>query len=114
MDPTAEVLLHQQGRTITRDYKVSIRSNIQLLVLEDYYQKRFGWTNKEYGQIDWWIFSPVYRREQNKHRKWISNDYMQENQNMMNNVVPVGLRAKQTTIYYDVQNVPDIGTRFIK
>ena len=28
MDPTAEVLLHQRGRTITRDYKVSIRNNI--------------------------------------------------------------------------------------
>ena len=70
MDPSAEVLLHQQGRTITRDYKVSMRSNIQLLVLEQYYQKRFGWTNSVYGKIDWSIFTPVYRREQNKHRKW--------------------------------------------
>ena len=39
---------------------------------------------------------------------------MQKNQNMMNDVVPVGLRAKLTIIYYDVQKVPDIGTRFIK
>ena len=37
MDPTAEVSLHQRGRIITRDYKVSIRNNIQLLVLEGYY-----------------------------------------------------------------------------
>ena len=28
IDPSAEVLLHQQGRTITRDYKVSMRGNI--------------------------------------------------------------------------------------
>ena len=42
MDPSAEVLLHQRGRTITRDYKVSMRGNIQLLVLEAYYQKRLG------------------------------------------------------------------------
>ena len=63
MNPSAEVLLHQQGRTIIRDYKVSIRSNIQLLVLEQYYQKRFGWTNSVYGKIDWSIFTPVYRRE---------------------------------------------------
>ena len=34
MDPSAEVLLHQRGRTITRDYKMSIWGNIQLLVLE--------------------------------------------------------------------------------
>ena len=45
MDPTTEVLLHQRGRTITRDHKVSIRNNIQLLVLEEYYQQRFRWTN---------------------------------------------------------------------
>ena len=51
MDPTAETLLHQRGRTITRDYKVSIWNNIQLLVLEDYYQKRFGWINTEYGKL---------------------------------------------------------------
>ena len=37
MDPSAEVLLHQRGRTITKDYKASIRGNIQLLVLEAYY-----------------------------------------------------------------------------
>ena len=53
-----------------RDYKVSMRGNIQLLVLEAYYQKRFGWTNTEYGKIDWWTFTPVYRRAQNKHWKW--------------------------------------------
>ena len=80
MDPTAEVSLHQQGWTITRDYKVSIRNNIQLLVLEDYYQKRFGWTNTKYGKIDWWIFSPVYRQEQNKHWKWINKVCMQNHQ----------------------------------
>ena len=51
LDPSAEGLLHQQGRTITRDYKVSMRNNIQLLVLEECYQKRFGWTNTEYGKI---------------------------------------------------------------
>ena len=70
MDPSAEVLLYQRGRTITSDYKMSMRSNIQLLVLEQYYQKRFGWTNSVYGKIDWFTFTPVYRREQNKHRKW--------------------------------------------
>ena len=28
MDPSSEVMLHQRGRTITRDHKVSIRNNI--------------------------------------------------------------------------------------
>ena len=70
MDPSAEVLLHQRSQTITRDYKVSMRGNIQLLVMEEYYQKRFGWTNSEYGKIDRFIFTPVYRREKNKHLQW--------------------------------------------
>ena len=69
MDPSVEVLLHQQGRIITRDYKVSMRSNIQLLVLEQYYQERFGWTYSVYWRIDWSIFTPVYGKEQNKPRK---------------------------------------------
>ena len=51
-DPTSEVLLHQRGRTITKGYKVSIPNNILLLVLEEYYQERFEWTNIVYGKID--------------------------------------------------------------
>ena len=41
LDPSSEVILHQQGRTIMRDHKVSIQNNIQLLVLEENYQQRF-------------------------------------------------------------------------
>ena len=78
LDPSVEVLLHQRGRTITRDYKVSMRNNIQLLVLEEYYQKRFGWTNTEYGKIDWSTFTPVYRRAQNKHRQWTNKFCMKK------------------------------------
>ena len=37
LDPSSKVMLHQQGRAITRDHKVSIQNNIQLLVLEEYY-----------------------------------------------------------------------------
>ena len=93
MDPSAEVLLHQRGRTITRDYKVSMRRSIQLLVLEEYYQKRFGWTNTEYGKIDWSIFTPVYRRAQNKHRKWANKFCMRK--------LPVGLQMHARESKYD-------------
>ena len=37
MDPSSEVLLHQLGQVITSDYKVSMQSNIQRLVMEEYY-----------------------------------------------------------------------------
>ena len=60
MDPSLEVLLHQWERTITRDYKVTMRSNIQLLVFEEYHQERFEWTYSEYGKIDWCIFTTVH------------------------------------------------------
>ena len=113
MDPSAEVLLHQQGRTINRDYKVSMQSNIQLLVLEQYYyQKRFGWTNLEYGKIDWSIFTPVYRREQNKRLKWankfcmwklpVSQRLHARESNMTNAAVHAGLIVKQMITYYNV------------
>ena len=97
--------------------------NTQLLVLEAYYQKRFRWTNTEYGKIDWWIFTPVYRRAQNKHRKlankfvWQSflliNKYTHVNQSMMQGVAHVGLTAKQMIIYYDVPNKSGIELRSI-
>ena len=60
-------MLYQQGRTITRDHNVSIRNNVQLLLLKEYYQKRFGWINTVYGKIDLEIFTPVHKWEKNKH-----------------------------------------------
>ena len=72
LDLSSEAFFHQQGHTITRGYKVSMHNNIQILVLEEYYQQRFGWTNTEYGKIDWYIFAPVYRREKNKHFQWFN------------------------------------------
>ena len=55
-----------------------------MLVLEQYYQKRFGWINSVYGKVDWFIFTQVYRREQNKHRKWANKFCMRK--------LPVGQR----------------------
>ena len=52
MDPPSEVLLHQWGQTMKREYKVNMRSDIQLLVVEKYYQQQFGWTNSEYDKVD--------------------------------------------------------------
>ena len=60
MDPSAEVLLHERGTPIIRDHKMNMQNNIQLLVLEQYYQKQFGWRNLVYGKIDC-FFTPVYR-----------------------------------------------------
>ena len=73
IDPTSEVLLHHRGQTIMRDYKVSIWNNIQLLVLEKYYQERFGLTNKVYGKIEWDIFPQSIDKSRTKIRNRSSN-----------------------------------------
>ena len=59
LDPSSEVLIHQDGRTVTRDLKSTLCSNIHLPVLEKYYRRKFGWLNTVYGYIDWDIFTPV-------------------------------------------------------
>ena len=46
--------------------------------MEEYYQQRFGWMNSEYGKIDWFIYTPVYRREQNKHSQWVNKFCMRK------------------------------------
>ena len=78
LNPSSGVMIHQGRRTITRDLKVSIRYNIQLPVLEKYYQKQIGWSNSVYGKIDLEIFTPVYRRNKIKHFKWINKLYMRK------------------------------------
>ena len=53
LDPILNVILHQAGRTITRDLKSTLRSNIQLPVLEQYYRRKFLWLNSVYSSINW-------------------------------------------------------------
>ena len=71
------------------------RSNIQLLVFEEYYQKQFEWTNSEYGKIDWWIFNPVHRGEKNKHLKWANKFFTRK--------LPVGQQIHARESKYDKQ-----------
>ena len=72
-----------------------MRGNIQSLVFEEYYQQRFDWSNSEYGKIDWWIFTPVYRREKNRHLKWANKLCMRK--------LPVGQRLHTRESKYDKQ-----------
>ena len=49
--------------------------------------------NTVYGKIEWYIFSPVYRREQNKNRKWINKFCMRK--------LPVGQRLHARELKHD-------------
>jgi hypothetical protein len=56
MDPNTIIQYHIGGRTITRDFKKTIREIIQLPPLRKYYVKRFGWSGNIFDIIDWDIF----------------------------------------------------------
>jgi hypothetical protein len=62
MDPNTIIQYHIGGRTITRDFKKTVREIIQLSPLRKYYRKRFGWGDNIFGIIDWDIFRPVYKK----------------------------------------------------
>jgi hypothetical protein len=62
MDPESIIQFHIEGRTITRDFKKTVREIIQLPHLQRYYCERFGWNDKIFHTIDWDIFRPVYKR----------------------------------------------------
>jgi hypothetical protein len=56
MDPNTIIQYHIGGRTITRDFKKTVREIIQLSPLRKYHCKRFGWGENIFGIIDWDIF----------------------------------------------------------
>jgi hypothetical protein len=62
MNPETIIQFHIEGRTITRDFKKTVRTIIQLPQLQRYYCERFGWNNIIFNKIDWEIFRPVYTK----------------------------------------------------
>jgi ribonuclease HI len=56
MDPDTGIQFHIKGRTITRDFKRTIRETIQLPPLRKFYCERFGWSENIFDIIDWEIF----------------------------------------------------------
>jgi hypothetical protein len=62
MDPNTIIQFHIGGRTITRDFKKTVREIIQLTTIRKFYCKRFGWSDNIFDIIDWDIFRPVYKK----------------------------------------------------
>jgi hypothetical protein len=62
MDPNAVVQFYIPGRTITRDFKTTLRETIQLIPLRNYYCNRFEWSDNIFDVIDWDVFRPVYKK----------------------------------------------------
>jgi hypothetical protein len=62
MDPKTAIQYHLNGRTITRDFKRSVRELLSLLLLQKFYLEKFGWSDTVFGTVEWDIFRPVYKK----------------------------------------------------
>jgi len=62
MDPETAIQFHLDGRTITRDFKRSVRELLSLPSLQKFYLEKFGWSDTVFGTVDWDIFRPVYKK----------------------------------------------------
>jgi hypothetical protein len=62
MDPNTAIQFHLKGRTITRNFKQSVREILSLPSLRKFYIDKFGWSDSIFDTVDWDIFRPVYRK----------------------------------------------------
>jgi hypothetical protein len=62
MDPDTIIQFSIGGRTITRDFKRTVREIIQLPPIRKYYCERLGWSDNIFDIIDWEVFRPVYKK----------------------------------------------------
>ena len=68
MDPTTHVQIHHATGTITKKLMPTVRSFCQLPALKSYYLCNFKWTRKDFDNIDWIIFTPVYTKHSKKYQ----------------------------------------------
>jgi hypothetical protein len=66
MDPETDIQFHIEGRTITRDFKKTVRTIITLPPLQEFLCKRFKWSKNTIDTINWEIFDQYIRNTNNK------------------------------------------------
>jgi hypothetical protein len=94
MDPDTVIQFHIRGRTITRDFKRTVREVIQLPQLRKFYCERFGWSDNIFEVIDWDIFRPVYKKHvSSKGVQWIHKFCIKK--------LPTGERIHKRDHYHD-------------
>jgi hypothetical protein len=94
LDPNAIIQFHIEGRTITGDFKKTVRETIQLKPLRKYYCNRFDWSNNISDAIDWDIFRPVYKKHTStKGIQWLHKFCMKK--------LPTGERAHKRDHFHD-------------
>ena len=94
MDPNTSIQFHIEGRTITRDFKSTVREMIQVQPLRKYYCNRFNWSDNIFDVIDWDIFRPVYK-------KYISSSGIQWLHKYCIKKLPTGERIHKRDHFHD-------------
>ncbi|OEU13908.1 hypothetical protein FRACYDRAFT_242262 [Fragilariopsis cylindrus CCMP1102] len=94
MDPNTCIQFHIEGRTITRNFKNTVREIIQLKPLRKFYCDRFKWSDNIFDLIDWDIFRPVYKKHlATKGIQWIHKFCIKK--------LPTGERVHQRDHFHD-------------
>ncbi|OEU09351.1 hypothetical protein FRACYDRAFT_248200 [Fragilariopsis cylindrus CCMP1102] len=94
MDPNTCIQFHIEGRTITRNFKNTVREIIQLKPLRKFYCDRFKWSDNIFDLIDWDIFRPVYKKHlTTKGIQWMHKFCIKK--------LPTGERVHQRDHFHD-------------
>ena len=68
MDPATHVQIHHATGTITKRLMPTVRSICQLPQLKQYYLRNFKWSRKDFDNVDWMLFTPIYTRHSKKYQ----------------------------------------------
>jgi hypothetical protein len=94
MDPDTEIQFHLNGRTITRDFRRSVRELLSLPPLRKFYLEKFGWSDSVFETVDWDIFRPVYK-------KYVAKNGIQWMHKFCIRKLPTGERVHKRDHFHD-------------
>jgi hypothetical protein len=94
LDPDTVIQFHIKGRTITRDFKRTVREIIQLPSIRKFHCERFGWSDNIFNIINWDVFRPIYKKHiPNKGVQWMHKFCIKK--------LPTGERVHKRDHYHD-------------
>ena len=78
MNPATFVQLHHTTGTITKRLSNTVRHICNLPALRAYYINNYNWSVEDFDNIDWTIFTPVYRKHSKKNQAWTHKNCMRK------------------------------------
>jgi hypothetical protein len=94
MDSDMIIQFNMGERTVTSDFKRTVREIIQLPSIRKFYCERFTWSDNIFDIIDWDIFRPIYK-------KYISTKGVQWMHNFCIKKLPTGERVHTRDHFHD-------------